>query len=287
MERAVPWWVKAVVASDRALSEGLALRAAVRDAALLHLLDADARAAVTAWLYATQTTYLPGGAAFSRGLFDWEREALGHLQLAPGARVLVGGAGGGRELAALADLGFTAVGFDPSPGLVAGAQARLPVGASLVQGDYAALCDAVEGRGGLLAGTLSAGPWDAVVCGWGSLSHLPDAVSRRRLLAALARVAPRVLVSTVLPPRHRGRAGRVYGAVGVALDALGAGGRPDDAAAYVEGVGFVVRVELAALDALAAETGWTRVWGAQGNNCHAVYRRADAADGADGVQSRP
>lgn len=287
MSRAVPWWVRGVVASDRALAEALALRAAVRDAALLHLLDADTRAAVTAWRYAGQTTYLPGGAAYTRGLFDWEREALEHLQLAPGARVLVGGAGGGRELAALAALGFTAVGFDPSPGLVAGAAGRLPAGASLVQGDYAALCEAVEGRGGALAGTVAAGPWDAVVCGWGSLSHLPDAASRRRLFAALAALTPRVLVSTVLPPRHRGRAGKVFGAVGAALDALGARGRPEADAAYVEGVGFVARVELAALDALAAQTGWTRVWGAQGHNCHAVYRRCDVGAAGDGVQSAP
>jgi hypothetical protein len=126
MARTVPWWVRGVVASDRALAEALALRAAARDAALLHLLDAESRAAVTAWLYAGQTTYLPGGGAYARGLFDWEREALGHLALAPGARVLVGGAGGGRELAALAAQGFTAVGFDPSYGLVAGAAGRLP-----------------------------------------------------------------------------------------------------------------------------------------------------------------
>jgi hypothetical protein len=98
-------------------------------------------------------------------------------------------------------------------------------------------------------------------------------------------LTPRVLVSTVLPPRHRGRGARVFGAVGAALDALGARGRPESDAAYVEGVGFVARVELAALDALAAQTGWTRVWGAQGANCHAVYRRGDAVAAGDGVQS--
>ncbi len=268
----MPRWVKGVVGFDRALGAALRVRAAARDALLLGLLDPEARAATTAWLYASQSTYLPGGAAFARGFFAWEREALAQMQLRPGARLLVGGAGGGRELAALAGLGFEAVGFDPSPGLVGEVAGRLPPGVRLVRGAYADLCEAVGGRGGPLAEVVAEGPFDAAICGWGSLSHVVGSEARREVLEALRRVVTGpVLVSTVLPPRHTGRAGQVFAGVSALLRAVGAPGRPEPGSAYVEGVGFVVRVDLEALDALAREAGWVRVWGAQGSNCHAVY----------------
>jgi len=275
MTATVRWWVRAVVGGDRALAAALRVRAAMRDAMLLGLLDEGDRAATTAWLYETQATYRPGGSAFGRGLFGWEEEALGHMALAPGARVLVGGAGGGRELAALVSRGYAPVGFDPCGGLVAGASQA--VGAPLVAGSYGDLCAAVEGAGGPLAELVAAGPYDAAVCGWGSLSHVPGEAARQRVLAALRRVVKGpLLVSTVLPPRHSGRAGQVFAGLGAALAALGAPGRPEPGSAYVEGVGFVTRIELSALDATAAAAGWTRVWGAQGANCHAVYARSAA-----------
>jgi hypothetical protein len=48
----------------------------------------------------------------ARGLFDWEEAAVrGHFPA--GARVVVTGAGGGREVLALLEQGFDAVGFEP------------------------------------------------------------------------------------------------------------------------------------------------------------------------------
>lgn len=49
----------------------------------------------------------------ARGLFDWEEAAVrGHFPA--GARVVVTGAGGGREVLALLEQGFDAVGYEPN-----------------------------------------------------------------------------------------------------------------------------------------------------------------------------
>jgi hypothetical protein len=49
----------------------------------------------------------------ARGLFDWEEAAVRN-HFAAGARVVVTGAGGGREVLALLEQGFDAVGYEPN-----------------------------------------------------------------------------------------------------------------------------------------------------------------------------
>ena len=55
-----------------------------------------------------------------RGLAGWEQGAV-ERHFPPGGRILVTGAGGGREVLALLALGFDAVGYEPNPRLVGAA----------------------------------------------------------------------------------------------------------------------------------------------------------------------
>ena len=68
--------------------------------------------------YSATENYQPGSEAFRSGLFDWEEDAVRRYFPAPPSRVLVGGAGGGREPFALADKGYVVVAFDPAEPLV-------------------------------------------------------------------------------------------------------------------------------------------------------------------------
>mgnify|MGYP000138231849 CR=1 FL=1 len=110
-----------------------------------------------------------------RGLFPWERRALAEHFPSTG-RLLVTGAGGGREVVALEALGFDVLAYECNPelraranGLLArrGAQAR--VGA--VARDQ---CPPYPGD------------LDAAVVGWGSFTFLRGADRRRRFLRDLA-----------------------------------------------------------------------------------------------------
>ena len=64
--------------------------------------------------YGLENSYRADSAAFRRGLFDWEERAVERFFPRPPARVLVGGAGGGREAFALHEKGYTVVAFDPA-----------------------------------------------------------------------------------------------------------------------------------------------------------------------------
>src|SRR5262249_22445928 len=148
--------------------------------------------ALTAFVYADQRTYLPGGARFQGGLFGWERRALDAPVFPRSGRVLIGAAGAGRELCALVERGFSVVAFDPCAPFADAARKAAPRdGATVVQASYEDLVDAVEGRGGPLELLRAEPPFDAVVLGWGSFSHVMPASARLALLRALRVLAPR------------------------------------------------------------------------------------------------
>lgn len=93
----------------------------------------------------------------SSGLADWETAAVeGHCR--PGCRVVVTGAGSGREVLALLEMGFDALGYEPNPRFVA-------AGTELLERrgheDRLRLCE----RDAFPAG---ADACDAVIVGWGS-----------------------------------------------------------------------------------------------------------------------
>ncbi len=198
---------------DRIATRALRAGEVLRDGILFAWVPPAARSQATTALYTTQATYLPGGPRFKAGLFDWERRALATPPFPRCGRVLLGGAGGGRELAGLCALNYAVVAFEPSPTLAAGAQ-RIAVeipGAQAYQASYDDLVRAVRYGEGSLAGAPLAGGFDAVVLGWGSFSHLTDPDERTALLHAvrdLAPTAPVLLSWWNVEPRRRLYLGR-------------------------------------------------------------------------------
>ena len=113
------------------------------------------------------------------GLQAWEAAAV-DAHFAPGARVVVTGAGGGREVLALLERGFDAIGYEPNASLVA-AGSRL-----LERRGHAGRLLPSE-RDGF---PRDAAACDAVVLGWGSYMLIPGRARRVELLRAARRALP-------------------------------------------------------------------------------------------------
>jgi len=108
-----------------------------------------------------------------RGLWAWEEAAFG--QLFPGRRrILVAGAGGGREVIALAKLGHEVSGFDASEELTRDCVDNLRTSGVTAKIDHAP------------PGEVPAGPrsHDALVIGRGVYHHIPGRKNRVKFLAA-------------------------------------------------------------------------------------------------------
>ncbi|HEU4455376.1 MAG TPA: class I SAM-dependent methyltransferase [Longimicrobium sp.] len=112
------------------------------------------------------------------GLFDWEQPVIERF-FAPGGRLLVMGAGGGREVVALARMGYRVDGCEPHPGLV----------------DYATRLLEREG----VDATMSVVPrdtvpraetrYDGIVVGWGTYMLVQGRARRIALLRELRALA--------------------------------------------------------------------------------------------------
>jgi ABC-type multidrug transport system ATPase subunit len=110
------------------------------------------------------------------GLQPWELAAI-RRHFPPSGRVVVTGAGGGREVAALRELGYDAIGYEPNPALVrAGAELLRRHG----HGDVLLACDRD-------AFPSDPGPCDALVVGWGSYMLIPGRARRVEFLRAARR----------------------------------------------------------------------------------------------------
>ena len=120
----------------------------------------------------------------SGALHEWELEWL-KLAPPPPARVLVGGAGYGRECAALAARGYRVVAYEPSAEAAEACADHAPC----VVGTHEDLTLAVERGAGPLAAMIDDEPFDVVWLGWGSLSHVLGRADRRRTLLASARLS--------------------------------------------------------------------------------------------------
>jgi SAM-dependent methyltransferase len=112
------------------------------------------------------------------GLAEWERRAVDRF-FAPGGRLLVMGAGGGREVLALARMGYRVDGCEPHPGLV----------------DYARHLLAREG----VDATMTVVPrdtvprvetrYDGILVGWGAYMLIQGRARRIALLRDLRALA--------------------------------------------------------------------------------------------------
>lgn len=116
------------------------------------------------------------------GLFDWERDWFREdLPEAP-ARLLVGGAGSGREVLPLRERGYDIVAFDP-----AGSHVELCPGGLV--GSFADLVNRDDThKRGFLDFIESRAPYDGVILGWGSFTHVHPATLRLQVLTGVGRL---------------------------------------------------------------------------------------------------
>jgi 2-polyprenyl-3-methyl-5-hydroxy-6-metoxy-1,4-benzoquinol methylase len=128
--------------------------------------------------YGGTDSYRPETGSFREYLFPWEEAVVRELFPNPPARLLIGGAGGGREPLALAQMGYEIVAFDPSETLVASLGGRAPANVIVLGGAY-------ENMGALFP---EGERFDAAIVGWGSFSHLRNEKARIETLQSFSRL---------------------------------------------------------------------------------------------------
>jgi hypothetical protein len=149
--------------------------------------------------YGRDLSYHPESPTFRRGLFAWEERAIARYFPRPPARVLVGGAGGGREVLALAEKGYEVTAFEPSPPLAAAMSCHFAERSNIevYRARYEDMPHLFPARPDAPSTTLEEGPrFRAAVLGWGSYSHLRTKAQRIHTLSSFARyVQGPILVS--------------------------------------------------------------------------------------------
>lgn len=141
--------------------------------------------------YGKDATYNPSEQDFRRYLFPWEEHMIDSFFPKSPARILIGGAGGGREALALVQRGYEVVAFEASHQLAHVLQAALPVDAAVIayQARYEDLpiIRTIEPNPKLLNLT-DLGDFDAAIVGWGSFVHLRNEEQRVHTLKQMAKV---------------------------------------------------------------------------------------------------
>ncbi len=161
----------------------------VRSALVLALASDAVLARFNALAYGRQA-YNPHSSAFKCNLFSWEEEVIATYFPRPPARLLVGGAGGGREVLALAARGYEVVAFEPSEPLAALMANRVAkdLKVSVYRAGYEDIPRLFPVCPGERCGNLEAeSGFDAAILGFGSYSHLRTDEQRIHTLSSFAR----------------------------------------------------------------------------------------------------
>jgi SAM-dependent methyltransferase len=202
--------------------------------------------------YSAQKVYDSGSDTFRSELFNWEADLAGRVLRPPPGRILVGGAGGGREAFALAERGYTVTAFEPSPALARSMADHAAARSASVDawiGRYEALprLESIDGREAKDLGTGAT--FDAALLGWTSFSHVRSREARILTLRAFAQVTDGPVAFSF----YLGRARR-HPASGAArlLDAIGLGGAGDR---FTPHVGYFHVSQREELEAEIAEAG--------------------------------
>jgi hypothetical protein len=187
----LPLWARALRRFDRAAWFVHHIHEITRDELLFAWLRPDLRSTMTVAAYSKMRTYLPGGSTFEEGLFGWERQLFAQPSIPRRGRVLLAAAGGGRELKGLLQSGYSVCAFEPNPVLFEGA--RRVAGdfdtAELIPASYADLVAAASAQGPLAH--IREQPFDWVLFGWGSFTHLTERSVQLDVLRAMRAIAPR------------------------------------------------------------------------------------------------
>ena len=163
--------------ADRCLDRVVRFMKIVHEGFWLGCLSPDELNAVTAEHFDHSQFFSSNGHNRS-GFFQWEQKTLDQF-FRRGWRVLVAGAGGGREVLALRHSGFEAQGFECSPALVDASQRIFD---ELGESDYLVHCP---------PDTVPPGPptYDALIVGWTVYTHIPTRDRRIRFLEDLRKRA--------------------------------------------------------------------------------------------------
>ena len=253
-------WPRLLFRFSRALSALDAGQQVVRDELLFAFLPPSERDAVTFEAYALTPDYVEGGENYRDGFFPWEEAMLDDPRVPRSGRVLLGAAGGGRELHALVERGYDVFAFEPVAPLLENAigmaQGRNAV---TVKGAYRDLVTRAESKSGPLA-ELD-GPIDLCIIGWGSLSHVTEPEAVVQTFRAMRKLAPQapVLASFILRseagPGVLGGARKLRRGLRRTLAALGGNSVPTGLK-FRTGNGFYYEFSRSELTELAARAGY-------------------------------
>jgi len=259
----LPWWARALIALDERVDELRDAERQLRDE-LFFLLTRDAdREALTIALYDRRTAYLPQSRQYD-GLHEWEVRFLRNPHFPHRGRILLGAAGGGRELRALTRLGYEVDAFEPAPALLAGARTVIsaPGRGRVELGSYRTFVEGARGEGPL-AEMLRGARYDAVVLGWGSFSHVYAREERRAVLTAMRALCPEgpLVLSFDTTPREkrepRSRATRFLREQVLPRVRKARGERePLEPLAFWPGIGFLVAFDRARIEQEAHDAGY-------------------------------
>lgn len=169
--------VKCFELADRWLNRLVRFTQAMHEGFWLGCLNADELNAVTAEHF-DQSQYYASTQHNLSGFFNWEKSVLERF-FRRGSRILVAGAGGGREVLALRKAGFDAEGFECSLPLV---RASEQIFDRLDESKYVTFCE---------PDSVPLGPriYDGLVVGWTVYTHIPTKARRSAFLQALSQRA--------------------------------------------------------------------------------------------------
>jgi hypothetical protein len=215
---------------------------------------------VTDAIYQKDSGYVAGGKYFQQGFFDWEKKLL-QTPFPSSGKILVGGAGGGREVLALLKRRYDVWAFDPADFL---AQAL-----DQLQADHENFVGWKESYKEFVSSYASdrrkffqdrrLSSIDGVILGWGSFSHVLDSETRENLLKTLRELAPKAPVIISFLTRSEAQTSRwdrTRPFLQRAFRLLGASGRRQEGDVFYPGSGFVHLFSLNEIDELARFSGY-------------------------------
>jgi SAM-dependent methyltransferase len=204
-----------VIRATTALDRAYTLLDRVRSRLVTRLAGNSVLDAYNDLTYGASRVYDAGQPVFRTELFNWEAEMVARAVPGPPGRILVGGAGGGREAFAIAAQGYAVTAFEPSIVLARSMDEKArSLGADVesLVGRYEQLPQLEPVSGGQAVDLAARAPFDASILGWASYSHLRSRAARVQALRAFARLTRGpVLFSFYLrrPPHPGARPGRL------------------------------------------------------------------------------
>jgi hypothetical protein len=269
--RAVDRALARLIESSLIVDRGAALFDRLRSRLVCSLASDRILEAYNALAFGSSPAYQPGHRDFRAEWFPWERRAVDTYFPPVPTRVLVGGAGGGREAYRLAERGYEVIAFDPVQTLV-DAMPEAGTGPGHVTacvGSYERL-PVLRSRDGQTVSLADLPPFGAGICGWASIAHVRTHAGRVAALRHMgALVDGPILLSVYVTPWRRSAKKGLAG--GVSRWLYG------DGAMFLPGIGRVQTFDEAGLRELISRAGLEVLYldasPAVENWPHAVVRR--------------